>query len=291
MINNFKNKFNSFFYFIQRERVQLYLLRTNFVLSIISLIFIYLIINDSNYQIKNFKFTFDEIFLSFCLYVTNLLLWLNYMKKNYGGSSANYFYTWALSKLGKYIPSGIMILTSRLNQKLPKNKDSKNIFIGLLEEQFLLPLTGFLSSLFFLMFRVENYKLLIFFLILILTFELIRAVHNRYKSQRISYMDFRILFLLHICFNFLMFYVIIENLNLANSFEITLFYFISSCIGSLFVGIPAGIGIREVVFFFVLGSANFDLQVIDVILKIRLLVIFTDVLFYFSGLLFKKLKR
>ena len=84
------------------------------------------------------------------------------MKRNYGGSSANYFYTWALSKLGKYIPSGIMILTSRLNQKLPKNKDSKNIFIGLLEEQFLLPLTGFLSSLFFLMFRVENYKLLIF---------------------------------------------------------------------------------------------------------------------------------
>ena len=45
-------------------------------------------------------------------------------------------------KIGKFIPTGLVTLTVRLNQKVSKNKTSKEIFYGVLEEQFLFPLVS-----------------------------------------------------------------------------------------------------------------------------------------------------
>ena len=104
-------------------------------------------------------------------------------------------------------------------------------------------------------------------------------------------MEFRNSFLLHMYLNFILFYTVINNLNLENAFELTLFYFISSCIGTLFVGIPAGIGIREVIFFFVLGNSNIDIQAFDIMIKMRLLIIGIDMFFYLSGQVYKKINK
>ena len=66
-------------------------------------------------------------------------LWSTYMKDSFKGNFIDYFYNWALSNVGKFFPSGVMLITVRLNQNT-EEKNSKEIFYGVLEEQFLFQL-------------------------------------------------------------------------------------------------------------------------------------------------------
>ena len=82
-----------------------------------------------------FNLTFVEFLFCLFYYLSNALLWISFMRNNYSGSTKEYFYNWAYSKIGKYIPGGLMVFSVRFNQKIEKNKDQK-IFYGVLEEQF-----------------------------------------------------------------------------------------------------------------------------------------------------------
>ncbi len=121
-------KFNEFFEFITIDKHQKRLKKINLLFSIICLFFIYQIFLEYNQNSQiNFKFSFFEIALVALSYLFGGSLWSKYMKKNYSGNFSYYFYNWSFSKIGKFIPTGIMTLSVRLNQKFDKGKSSKKL--------------------------------------------------------------------------------------------------------------------------------------------------------------------
>ena len=65
----------------------------------------------------------------------------------------------------------------------------------------------------------------------------------------------------------------------------SIFYFLSSSIGLFFVGVPAGLGIREFIFLFVTNNTLTNIELIDFIITTRLLFVGFDFLFGFGGML------
>ena len=134
---------NSFVNFISNESVQRYLKRINLVCSLFCLLFIFRNLSEVERQESfNFEFSLIEVAVIMLFYISTGTLWSKFLVSNYGGNFADYFFNWSYSKIGKYIPSGLMTVSVRLNQTFPKNKNSKKLILGLLEEQFLIPIIG-----------------------------------------------------------------------------------------------------------------------------------------------------
>ena len=206
------------------------------------------------------------------------------MKINYGGNFLEYFSNWSFSKLGKYIPSGIMTVSVRINQKLPRGQDSKKIFFGLFEEQFIFPLISIPALFASLNYLNSENKFFIFFLTLILSFLIIRFIYFKVKPEYISMLDQKILFLLNVSIQLILFYQIAINLSYENPLIVALYYYLATSIGLFFIGVPGGIGIREMIFLTLTNNFLGNIYLINFILKTRLLFVIFDLFFGLIGL-------
>lgn len=280
-----KNKFIFVIDIFNNKKFQLYLKRANLIFAFYCIYFLYNKINDLN--ISSIKFVWTEVTLTFVFYLISGTLWSFFMLHNYSGKFFEYFFNWSYSKIGKYFPSGLLTFSVRINQDT--NKSKKVIFIGLLEEQFLIPFIA-IPPLFINLFLTNN-QFQVFYLIaeFLIFYSIIKILFKKLNFEYISLLKFNLLFLLNYFVPILLFHEIAKNLNYVDPLNISIIYFLSICIGLFFIGVPAGIGIREFVFISFIGSFLPNFEWITFIIKVRMIFILFDIIFGIFGLLFTNL--
>lgn len=285
MTFNLKMKFDNFFIKLQKKSFQKKLKITNLTLSLFSILFLTNIVIEVEQDFNFFNLTFVEFLFCLFYYLSNALLWISFMRNNYSGSTKEYFYNWAYSKIGKYIPGGLMVFSVRFNQKIEKNKDPKNIFYGVLEEQFLTPTVAIISISFTFIFYNFFENQFIFFGSTMLAFYVFKKFYDKYSRNYTSLINSNLLFLTHLNLNFLFFFFVSDNLGIENSFQFALLYYLAASLAIVFVGIPAGIGVREIIFYFISGSLLMDSYVFSMMIRVRIILLIFDLIFGLIGII------
>jgi hypothetical protein len=279
-----KNIFFNIFNFISKDKNQRILKKINLLLSFLCIYFIWNIFTQYKSNIL-FNLTIEEAFLVIISYILAGLLWSKYMKDNYQGKLSDYFYNWSFSKIGKFIPTGLVTLTVRLNQKVSKNKTSKEIFYGVLEEQFLFPLVSIPAIGLYLSHKFENQYIYLLPIYFGTFFYVIKFLYSKIRGDKNTLMSYPYLFISYLLFQFLLLYFIAENMGYEDSFTLACYYFLSSSLGLFFIGVPAGIGIREAIFLMVTNNFLADVLLLDYAIKVRLVFIIADLFFGLIGFL------
>lgn len=282
-----KDKLNYLFDFLNNEKQQTFLKRLNNFLAVLCIFFILNNFDQLNVvDISLLDFGILEIILTLGFYLNYGILWSRFMKLNYNGSFRDYFFNWSYSKMGKYIPSGLMTLSVRLNQNLNKKQNQKILFFGLLEEQFLIPFIAIPPLILTLLLNNQSLKPLYFFVSICIMFIFVKILYTKIKVSYFSLLKFNISFLIHYLLIILLFNEIAKNLNHPDPFSVSISYFLATCIGMFFIGVPAGIGIREFIFLGYVNNFLSDTAVFPIIIKIRIIFLFFDIVFGFLGLLY-----
>tara|TARA_B100000131_G_C18033049_1_gene579245 strand:+ start:65 stop:739 length:675 start_codon:yes stop_codon:yes gene_type:complete len=192
--------------------------------------------------------------------------------------------SWFLSLVGKYLPLKLGVPLIRASEDFQdKNVDTKKYFFSVLKEVLLQVISGtgvvliYLFSQYFdiqYLITVAIYCFIIFF------------IYKKFKSKNILIFltsTFSYIFLI-IAINLLL-----ETLDYSFALDIALAYIGVSIISLLFVGSPAGIGIREyLLILFFKDQVNFiNIDFLQIAILLRLIFITTDLL----GFLIFKIKR
>ena len=182
------------------------------------------------------------------------------------------------------------MITIRLNQDGNQDK-SKRILFGLFEEQFLVPILSLPVLLIGMLFLDKDY---IYFGLVLLQFGVVYLFKFIYffnkKIKEISILNFsNYLTVTILSTNFLTFFIFF-NLGYENFLNQGIYYLIASYVGLLFVGIPAGIGIREAIFIFLLGTEDLISEEILSLIYIRMLYLIVDSIYGLTGFIHKTRK-
>lgn len=282
LINQFKNLIT----FLNNESFQLKLKKINLLLSFLCILFIYKTFVDlPDKYLLNLSISIDELMLMCIFYISSGTQWARFLQANYSGKISNYFFNWSYSKLGKYLPGGLMLISVRLNQQLPKNKNSKNLILGILEEQFLIPLIGIPALIISLFFNTNLLIYMFFIGALLIIFYFVKTYYRHTKIDFISMSNQNLLFIFNQIFPLIMFHYIAFELDNKNSLKIASLYLLSTYIGLFFIGVPAGIGIREAIFIGIGKIFIENIFLVNLLLKIRILMLIVDFVFGLIGLI------
>jgi hypothetical protein len=285
-----KIKIDKFFDFLNNKKIQRFLKKLNIFFAISCIVFIinnFKELNIDDISVFNFKKT--EIVLCLVFYLNSGTLWSKFMVANYSGKFIDYFFNWAYSKIGKYIPSGIMTVSVRLNQNFEKKQNQKVIFYGLVEEQFLIPFIATPPLIFSLLIGEGNLKVIYLIVGILVMFIVVKIIYSRADLDHTHMINFNTLFLLNYLFPILLFNEIAINLNYSEPLEVSISYFLAICIGLFFIGVPAGIGIREFIFLGYVSNFLPDASALPIIIKARVLILVFDIIFGITGLLYTHL--
>ena len=283
-----KNNLNKLFLLLNSEKVQVRLKKFNLLISLISFIYIYQLINnnliDSSFE---FNLNFIDLTVLIITYLFVGITWVKFSSKDNKKIYKDIFFDWSYSNIGKYVPGGIGVISIRLNQG-DSSKNSKKIFFGLLEEQFLVPflsLPVLVTCLYFVNGNNLIYLLIILQIIFVFLVKLIYFKNESLKNN--SLLNYSNYLLVSILLTNFLTILIFYNLGFDNYLYQGLYYLIASYSALLFVGVPSGIGIREGIFL-LLADVNFSLSdQIEALIYIRLLYLIADLLFGLSGMIYK----
>ena len=283
-----KNNIEKLFSYINDRKFQKKLKTINIGIAFIATLYIVTIVYLSEESLNILlSINLVEVLLLGFIYFIVGVTWVNFSTDSVFTVKKNIFFDWSYSNIGKYFPGGVGLISIRLNQDAEK-RNSKKILFGLFEEQFLIPGLS-LPVLFFSSFFLKNN----YFYILIITFQIAfvylfkRGYFINKKIKNISLLNFSNYLIIAILLtNFLTFFVF-YNLGYENYLNLGIYYLIASYAGLLFVGIPAGFGIREGIFLFLLGT-NFTVsQDLSTLLYFRILYLIVDIFYGFLGFIYK----
>tara|TARA_B100000686_G_C16723229_1_gene936218 strand:+ start:759 stop:1622 length:864 start_codon:yes stop_codon:yes gene_type:complete len=283
-----KNSFNRFFSYLDDEKVQLKLKRFNVGVALISFIYIYQLIKE-NLFISNFNFQINYLEMSILILVHSIagINWVKFSSRNLTIVNRDVFFDWAYSNIGKYIPGGFGVASIRLNQS-SKEKNSKKILFGLLEEQFLAPILSvpvLVISFYFVDKKNVILSIILLQVIFLLLFKKLYFLNDKLKKASLLNQSHYLLG--RILLNNLLIIFIFYNLGFEDYLYQSLYYLIASYAGQLFIGVPSGIGIREGIYF-LLSNASFNFsEQLDALIYIRLLYLIVDVFFGLIGFIYK----
>ena len=283
-----KNKLDNLFSLLNEDKFQKRLKRLNVFVAIISIVYVGILFNSSKDEITNIsEINFIEIILLLIIYFIVGVTWVKFSTKNIQVNRKNIFFDWAYSNIGKYFPGGVGLITIRLNQDGNEDK-SKRILFGLFEEQFLVPILSLPVLLISTLFLDKSY---VYFVLILLQFGIVYLFKFIYftnqKIKDISILNFsNYLIATILSTNFLTFFIFF-NLGYENFLNQGIYYLIASYVGLLFVGIPAGLGIREAIFIFLLGTENLISEEILSLIYIRMLYLIVDSIYGLSGFIYK----
>ena len=286
-----KNKLDNLFSLLNGDKFQKRLKKFNIFVAVISIVYIGVLFNSSKEEITNIAvINFFEIILLMIIYFIVGLTWVKFSTKNTQENKKNIFFDWAYSNIGKYFPGGVGLITIRLNQDGNQDK-SKRILFGLFEEQFLVPILSLPVLLIGMLFLDKDY---IYFGLVLLQFGVVYLFKFIYffnkKIKEISILNFsNYLTVTILSTNFLTFFIFF-NLGYENFLNQGIYYLIASYVGLLFVGIPAGIGIREAIFIFLLGTEDLISEEILSLIYIRMLYLIVDSIYGLTGFIHKTRK-
>jgi len=245
----------------------------NFFITLVSFFYLY---KTFQIDLTLFKFSFNYFIFIFFTILMNFFLASAWSYLFYNKFSINVTATWLISGIGKYVPFKIGLVSKRyIYSKLYKSDK---------------PFTRYLIIEFFLNFAIFFVFSLIGFL--------------EYKLYLIS-LIFVLLLIFRQKLNIKVFFCNVAAF-IANMFALTFFYYLNftqinfdfvfnyiltSVVGNLFVGSPAGIGIRESIFMNYTQFYTFESQFFTLLVLLRILYILSDVLSYFFGYVLLELSK
>jgi len=281
-----KDKFHHILKILELEKSQNYIKKLNTFFSLIAVFFMVNIILNSRVQSLEFDFSYILIcFVNIFLLYMHFSIWKRFLHQNKIESNTSYFENWALSNVNKYIPGGIGLTVTRFSVSKNLNRDTKKIFYGLLEEQ----LRGAVLVIPFLLvsslFEDREFRIYFYVASYVLTLILISRISNIY-SRKLSFISIfknnQILLLLsnftQIAFNYTILSSILDK-TFYDTLYLAIIYSVTVSLSLVFVGSPAGLGIREIIFYFFSSNLLNNDELLLFLLVIRAVMIFSDFIF------------
>ena len=280
----------------ESKKNQNFIKRFNSILSLIAIFFIVRLF--SEYSFTNFKFT-NLFILALIMQIIFLFtlfgIWRNFLLNNNVDPNTSFIENWSQANVNKYIPGGIGSSITRFSISKNLSKDSKKIFFGMIEDQTrgaILVLPYMMASFFFEGLLEKNFLYLFTFttsLFLIFKVSKVYSTKLNFKSLFIDNLTF-ITFscALQIAINFTILSTLF-NSTYSQLIYISILYFVSASLGLLFIGSPAGLGIREFIFYIYASNLLTSEIMLSYLILIRVISISADIVFYFIAKLLSKL--
>lgn len=237
----------------------------NFFITLISFFYLY---KTFHIDLTLFKFSFNYFIFIFFTILMNFFLASAWSYLFYNKFLIKVIATWLISGIGKYVPFKIGLVSKRyIYSKLYK---SDKPFTKYLILEFILNFVIFfvLSLIGFSKYKIYLF-MTIFFIVMIF----------RKKVNLKVFFCYILAFATNSLALFLFYYVNFAKVDLNFVFN----YILTSVIGNLFVGSPAGIGIRETIFMNNSIFFSFESQFFTLLVLVRFLYILSDIMSYFFG--------
>lgn len=253
----------------------------NKLLTIICLFFLFRLTQNIDFQ---FQFEVEYIAASLLIivgYLFQSISWSLILKNRF---ESTVVISWFVSVIGKYIPFKIGVPLLRVSEDVENSEvQSNKYFVSFLKEFLFQILSGVMFSTIYILTKISEVDVLVIigiYIILNLGFSI-------YLKSNLFLINFfnTISYLF-----FLLAIVYIGNLMFGEiNFDLGIAYIVSSVISLIFVGSPAGIGIREYLFIFLFQSnlIYFEINYLQFLVSIRIIFIFSDFISSVLGRLFK----
>ena len=289
-------KFEAILKILESEKNQKNIKKFNIFLSILAVFFIgrlYSEFNLTSLKISNifiFALITHLIFL-FVLYK----IWRNFLINNNIETNTSYLDNWGQANLNKYIPGGIGLSITKISIAKNLSIDSKKILFGMIEDQLRGAVLVFPFFIISFILKSELQKIYLYFFSITLALYLISKISNQYSKK----LNFKSLFNRNLIFIFLsniiqvvINYLVLSTLLDSSNVEliyISILYCVSASLSLIFIGSPAGIGIRELIFYIYSSSLLTNEIMLSYLLLIRIISVVADVSFYLLSKLFIKI--
>ena len=289
-------KFEAILKILESEKNQKNIKKFNIFLSILAVFFIgrlYSEFNLTSLKISNifiFALITHLIFL-FVLYK----IWRNFLINNNIEINTSYLDNWGQANLNKYIPGGIGLSITKISIAKNLSIDSKKILFGMIEDQLRGAVLVFPFFIISFILKSELQKIYLYFFSITLALYLISKISNQYSKK----LNFKSLFSRNLIFIFLsniiqvvINYLVLSTLLDSSNVEliyISILYCVSASLSLIFIGSPAGIGIRELIFYIYSSSLLTNEIMLSYLLLIRIISVVADVSFYLLSKLFIKI--
>jgi len=288
-------KFEAILKILESEKNQKNIKKFNIFLSILAVFFIgrlYSEFNLTSFKISNtfiFALITHLIFL-FVLYK----IWRNFLINNNVDANTSYLDNWSQANLNKYIPGGIGVSITKISIAKNLSIDSKKILFGMIEDQLKGAVLVFPFFMVSFILKSELQKNYFYFFSIALTLNLISKISNQYSKR----LNFKSLFnrnyififlssIMQVVINYLVLSTLLDSSNVELIY-ISILYSVSASISLIFIGSPAGLGIRELIFYIYSSNLLTNEIMLSYLLLIRIISVVTDVSFYMLSKLFIK---
>ena len=283
---------------LESEKNQQKIKKFNIALSILAIFFVarlYSEFNLTNLKITN-RFTLAVLVQVVVLFIS-YKIWKNFLINNNVEINSSYLDNWSQANINKYIPGGIGLSITRFSIAKNLSIDSKKLFFGMIEDQLkgILIVFPFIIASFILVSELQkNY---FYFFSIALTLYIISKLSNQY-SKRLNFnslfsKNFIFIFLSNIMqvgVNFLVLSTLLDTTNVQLIY-ISILYCVSASLSLIFIGSPAGLGIREFIFYIYSTNLLTNEIMLSYLFLIRIISVVTDVSFYLLSKLLIKIDK
>jgi len=288
-------KFEAIIKILESEKNQKNIKKFNIFLSILSVFFIGRLYSEFNLTSLKISNTFIFALIMHLMFLFVLYkIWRNFLINNNVDANASYLDNWSQANLNKYIPGGIGVSITKISIAKNLSIDSKKILFGMIEDQLKGAVLVFPFFMVSFILKSELQKNYFYFFSIALTLYLISKISNQY-SKRLNFSslfnrNFIFIFLscaMQVVINYLVLSTLLDSSNV-DLIYISILYSVSASISLIFIGSPAGLGIRELIFYIYSSNLLTNEIMLSYLLLIRIISVVTDVSFYMLSKLFIK---
>ena len=289
-------KFEAILKILESEKNQKNIKKFNIFLSILAVFFIGRLYSEFNLTSLKISNTFIFALITHLMFLFVLYkIWRNFLINNNIETNTSYLDNWGQANLNKYIPGGIGLSITKISIAKNLSIDSKKILFGMIEDQLRGAVLVFPFFIISFILKNEIQKIYFYFFSITLALYLISKISNQYSKR----LNFKSLFSRNLIFIFLsniiqvvINYLVLSTLLDSSNVEliyISILYCVSASLSLIFIGSPAGIGIRELIFYIYSSSLLTNEIMLSYLLLIRIISVVADVSFYLLSKLFIKI--
>ena len=289
-------KFEAILKILESEKNQKNIKKFNIFLSILAVFFIGRLYREFNLTSLKISNTFIFALITHLMFLFVLYkIWRNFLINNNIETNTSYLDNWGQANLNKYIPGGIGLSITKISIAKNLSIDSKKILFGMIEDQLRGAVLVFPFFIISFILKSELQKIFLYFFSITLALYLISKISNQYSKR----LNFKSLFSRNLIFIFLsniiqvvINYLVLSTLLDSSNVEliyISILYCVSASLSLVFIGSPAGIGIRELIFYIYSSSLLTNEIMLSYLLLIRIISVVADVSFYLLSKLFIKI--
>ncbi len=290
-------KLNSILKKLESEKNQKNIKKFNIALSILAIFFIARLYSEFNLtSLKVTNILILTVVVQLVVLFISYKIWRNFLINNNVEINSSYLDNWSQANINKYIPGGIGLSITRFSIAKNLSIDSKKLFFGMIEDQLKGVLIVFPFIIGSFIFANELQKNYFYFFSIALALYLISKMSNQY-SKRLNFEslfsnNFIFIYLSNIMpvgVNFLVLSTLLDSTNVQLIY-ISILYCVSASLSLIFIGSPAGLGIRELIFYIYSSNLLTNEIMLSYLILIRIISVITDVSFYLLSKLLIKIR-